>query len=541
MTHPKVTRLFVVVFIVFSLSTYAGQITWQTTRAGSNGGSCQLESNKIKLTVSPFHVDVEEEAVIATRGSVNWGDPNTLEIVGEFTLTKGTAFRSLLLWNGQRILKAKLKERNAADSAYQQVVDREIPRDPALVEMTGDNTYRFRIYPVGINGSRKIRVLYSVPYQVYNEGPQFRITTVFTAGADQTPTQIPVEIRNSAQTKGNYILSYGSIRKTVDFGATYQIPFGNLVQVQSYWNGWYYNQQTAVQPLILTPDTVTTSMAYTTKVDSGRAAGNYATIFASRPDSITAAINELYPDGAPDNLSLEAKVIAGDNAYITDFNGQSFLGIYLKSTTSWDGTVTWKLFNEKGKEIYRCRQTYTPLTDTLTKRMLPLVWGAKYSLAENLGNLGALYGFVDRQMSLLALESDTLAKADADKYALMGVPPLKPEEIIIRQANMPSIPNEIVFFEFGSGVMRTMKANVASFKLTLLPNRRVALKFPECKSGSVSAKLFDIRGKLVASWDNVRVNGNAAELQLPQAAKGCLILRVTNGNAVMQEKLTVAQ
>jgi hypothetical protein len=539
MTHPKAARLFVVVFFVFSISSYANQIFWQTTRSGSSSGDCQLESNKIKLTVSPFYVDVEEEAVISARGSVNWGDPATLEIVGEFSLTKGTALRSLLLWNGQRLLKAKLKERTAADSAYQQVVDREIPRDPALVEVTGDNTYRFRIYPVGINGSRKIRVLYSVPYQVYNDGPQFRIATVFTAGAAQAPTQVPVEIRRSAQSTGTYILTDGEVKKTVDFGATYQIPYGDLAE-QAYSSWPYYTSGWQCKPLIIAPDTVTSSMAYTTTLDSGKAAGHYATVFASLPDSVAAAINELYPEGVTEKISIEAKVVAGDDAYITDFNDKAFLGIYLKSTTAWDSSVTWKIFNAKGKEIYRCRQVYAPLADSLTKRMLPLVWGAKYSLAEGLGNLGALYGFTDRQMSLLALESDTLSKADADKYALSGIPPLKPEEIVIRQANIPSAPDEIVFFEFGSGVTRVAKTTDASFKIVLLANRMVSLRFADCKAGTISARLFDIAGRVICSWNTIRVSGNTAELQLPQKARGCMILRVFTGGTVLQEKMTVA-
>ncbi|MBD3317261.1 MAG: hypothetical protein GF344_15855 [Chitinivibrionales bacterium] len=105
--------------------------------------------------------------MIATRGNVWSGDQSTLEIFGEFEMSPGTAIRSMLLWQGNTILKAKLKDRTAADSAYEEVVDRRrtqiVPRDPALIESLGGNRYRFKIYPVALARSRKIRILYTVP------------------------------------------------------------------------------------------------------------------------------------------------------------------------------------------------------------------------------------------------------------------------------------------------------------------------------------------------------------------------------------------
>ena len=539
MKQQTVARCFAVVFFVFSLSTYASQILWQTTRAGSSSGACQLESNKITLTVNPFSVDVEEEAVIAARGTVGWGDPATLEIVGECTLTKGTALRSMLLWNGQKILKAKLKDRKSADSAYQNIVNRDVPRDPALIEYLGDNTYRFRIYPVSIDGARKIRILYSVPYQVVNSGPQFCITSAFTAGADQTPTQVPIEIRRATQTTGSYILTYGDVKKTVQFGATYQVPFSALA-TQTYNYNYYYSYSSGWQSKSLTiaPDSQATAMAYAATLDSGKTAGHYAAVFAALPDTVSAAVQELQP---LERASVEAKVVVGSDAYITDFNDKPFLCAYLKSAGAWDGVVYWAVYNSKGKQVMQYRQACKPQTDAPTTAALPLMWGAKYSLVEGLGDLGALFGFVDHQMSLLALESDTLSRTEADKWAQSGVPVLNPQEIVVKQANMPSAPGEIVFFDFGTGVTSRVKNTGASLKIVVMANRTVSLRFANCKAGAISAKLYDIGGRLLGSWQNVRVSGATAELQLPPQARGCMILRVFAGGMLMQKKFTVAQ
>lgn len=192
---------------------------WQTTRNGwTSSGVCQLKSNKISVEVHPYYADVVEEAEITATGDVWSGDPNSLEITGSFTLSSGTALRSMLLWNGTKILKAKLRLRADADSLYEDVVNREVVRDPALIEYTGNNTYRFKIFPVAINESRKIRIMYTAPLQMTNEDPRFFISPAFTLGTQSTPSQIPVEITRSDCLFEKCILQHGTVRKTVQFG-----------------------------------------------------------------------------------------------------------------------------------------------------------------------------------------------------------------------------------------------------------------------------------------------------------------------------------
>lgn len=518
----------------------ANTVTWQTTRGGSNSGYCQLESNKLSLTVTPCYVDVVEEAVIGTMGSISWGDPSTLEIVGQFTLSKGTALRSMLLWNGNQILKAKLLDRKSADSAYQNVVNREIPRDPAIIDYLGNDTYRYRIFPVAINASRKIRILYTVPFHLSSKGPAFAIKTAFTAGANMTPTQVPVEMDKASPAGGNYMLSYGTVNKTIQFGSTYIIPYSDLAYNMNYY-GYYYYDNWTMNPLLITPDTSSRIVAYTAKIDAGKAAGNYTAVYATPPNAVLAAVRELSNSGAP---TFEARVVIGTEAYITDFNNKNYLGVYLKSATPWDSTIYWTVYNASGKIALSHSQKCSPQSDSLTRSVLPLIWGAKYSLVEGTGNLGALYGFVDRKMSLLALEKDTLCAAEALLYALKGVPVLKQSEIVINPADVPAAPVENIIFEYSSGVVKSIKENILSFVLSL-KGRILSITFRSFKNGAVRVALYDLAGKQLASWNDLRVSGNTLTLELSRAsignARGCMVVRVYSGSEMFQKKLVMAQ
>ena len=512
------------------------------------GEPCQLSSNIVKITVNPFHLDVEEEAVITAVYNDTWqswyGDQNALEISGYFTLSKGSSVRSMLLWSGSKILKAKLRDRTMADSAYEATVDRtrpQYPHDPALIEYLGNNSYHFRIYPVAINNSRKIRILYSVPFLMSVDGPRFQLITAFTSGTMQAPSQIPIEFKLAAGTSGNYILSYGNIKKTIQFNATYQIPTSSfLVPIYDY-NYYGYSQTISsysMQPLIITPDTNFSAMAYTATISSGKNAGNYTAVFATPPDTIIAALNEL-PSGEP--ASVEAKIVVGETAYITDFNQQGFFGVYLKSTALWDSTVVWNVYDSKGKIAFQCRKAYKPQSDSLINAMLPFVWGAKYTLAEGNDNLGALFGFVDRRMSLLALERDSLSASEAAKWTNSGVPPLLPEEIIVKTSQLPSTPDENAIFEIGSGVISVYKNLAASFTVLFKANRMFSIRFNQLKTGQIKIALFDMAGRTIETWNNVQITGGTVELRLPQKAMGCMILRVTAGSQVVQKRITVVR
>ena len=166
--------LFFGLFLVgLAITDSPAQVLWQTTATSINGynsGSCTLSDGTLRVKIFPSYLDVEEDVTIATGGTVTSGnDPNSLEIVATFSLPAGATIIGALLWDGTDILKANLLDRATADSIYEDYVNRNStppparPRDPMIIELTGTNTYRLRVYPVELNRSRHFRLRYQLP------------------------------------------------------------------------------------------------------------------------------------------------------------------------------------------------------------------------------------------------------------------------------------------------------------------------------------------------------------------------------------------
>ncbi len=503
--------------------------TWQTTRDGRSSGECRLETNRIRATLHKFHVDVEEEAVIRTLGDVRWGDAGTLEITGRFTLAPGTTVRSMLLWNGDQILKAKLKDRDAADSAYESVVNRIQVRDPALIELVGPNTYEFKIYPVAINQTRKIRILYSVPLKGCSDGPRVHIQTAFTIGPREIPTQVPFEfLRGDAIADCRYLLRHGTTRRPLHFGATYMLPTKDF-----YAQRYSYLARTP-QYLEIIPDTSSWNRAYTYSVNSGRAAGNYAAIFTTVPDTLRG----LLETGWYGNATLETRIATSEKAYISTLAGTGCMAVYLKSAGQWDRNVYWSLYDSEGNIICELTQSLIPDTTSLALDKLPLVWAGKYCLDEAKGSLGALFGFVDSRMSLLALESDRLSPEEAERWRENGVPPLEPDEIVVNPWLIPPTPTEDVIFET-TDVLANAADATRVMRVELLADGHLMLRFDNAGVQCVKVTVLDLRGRVVGAWNEVRVVGGRAHLSLPAGLRGTYLVRAVAGSHHLEQRLVI--
>ncbi len=520
----------VVVFTCFGLSF--STTNWQTTRNGSSSGLCGLTTNKITITVHTYYADIVEEAEISTFGDVWSGDSKSLEITGTFKLSEGTALRSLLLWNDNKILKGKLLLRADADSAYEDVVNRVVVRDPALIQYIGKDQYQFKIFPVEINNSRKIRILYTVPLQMSTEGPQFNITTAFTSGTNQAPTHIPVEIFNSSVKSDNFIIQHGTIKKTVQFGATYSIP---LIDFQEYTQD-YYNSYRAgnSKPIIIRPIVNSWNIAYQKQIDSSDLGGCYAAIFTSLPDTIQSFIDEEKLN--VNNINIEAKILAGNNIYLSEMPNKRYFGAYIKSITPWDSTIIWTCYNNStGKKIVEFKQNIICSSDSVENSMVPFIWSAKYSLKECSGALGALFGFVDSKMSLLALEKDTLAKSVAFQYLDSGVPVLNQDEIVIKPSKKPIPPKESAIFEYETGVINQM--TISKYFQIAFANNVIQLQFTNQFDGIFKGIIVDASGRVVYKFTNFNKNSSSFSFQLPRGLKGLYLVKIQAGKECLQKKI----
>ncbi|NLD94401.1 MAG: hypothetical protein GX639_17230 [Fibrobacter sp.] len=523
----------IVSVLALTLSVNA-QTRWQTTHQGSSSGNCQLSSSKLSVTLHPHYADVIEEAEITTLGSVWSGDPKTLEITGTFTLSQGSAIRSMLLWNGNTILKAKLLLRADADSAYEDVVERDkiqfVSRDPAIIHYLGNDQYQFKIYPVDINQSRKIRILYTVPLQIENGQPKFQINTAFTNNISEFPSQIPFEVFQSDSSVSNCILQHGSVRKSVVYNATYNIPITDF-------RGQYYDHSTNTYRLngvILSPVLKEKSFWIQSKIDTGVTKGNYYSIIATQPDTLNKMIEEKAYQGK--SLNFEAKITIGDKSYISSTQKNSTICTFIKTDAVWDSIITWNCYeNASGLRLFTYDQKFGQTVDSACCPTLPLLWASRYSLKEKKTPLGGLYGFVDSKMSLLALEDDTLSKALYPTYQNQGIPLLNANEIVINPSKRPTAPQESIIFEIGTAV-KNKHAILPQFNMTIV-NNMLKIQFEKTFSGVFSVVLVDARGRTVQKFDNIQMKNLSAELKLKQGLKGTFFVRIVTGKDRISKQL----
>lgn len=515
--------LSIMMILLFNAFVYSSPTLWQTTHLNGafshTRGDCKLESSNIKITVHPLYIDVEEEAVISTFGNIwNGADSLTLEIAGTFFLSPGSVIRSMLLWNGDKILKAKLKDRTAADSAYEKVVQRDeavyVPRDPALIEYLGDNQYLFKIYPVAINKSRRIRILYSVPLTCSDDKVIFKVRTAFHKGTDRYLKSIPVEFVKSPSSTGNYKTVSNSGLKPIQFGLTYLFPINEL--------------RSDIDILI---DSMKWCHAYSYKIDSGSASGYYSATIASMPDTL----NKLITESAIYRYNFESVISIGGKKYVTTLPSTGVFNIFTKSTLPWDGIISWFLYDQDGNTIIKYDQKMEIDTTLPECQMIPLLWGAKYSLVEKSGNLGGLYGFVDNRMSLLALERDTVSASIAAQFAESGVPQLLPDEIIVDPLKIEPSPKENIIIQY-TGIM-VKPAHLERYMLRLLSDHNLLVLLGEKANKSIKLEVYDLSGKLVYSLKNINAKGKSVKVKIPNNLKGAFIVKLISGSHSQQHRI----
>jgi hypothetical protein len=486
------------------------------------------------MTVHALHVDIEEEAEIMTLGNVWWGDSKTLEIVNEFSVAPGTSIRSMLLWNGNAILKAKLKLKADADEQYENVVDRQqvqqAPRDPALIEYIGKDSYRCRIYPVASGNSRKIRILYTVPLRIVDNVPCFEIGTIFTTGASENPGQIPVYIVKAPDAFEKYIMKSNASQKTITFGSVYMINYADLVNYDQY--SW---SNPTSSKLIIIPDKTHWNSAWSSHVPTGAAKGYFTAIVTSVPEAVTELMAEQVNESL---ISLQAGITIGKKNYLADISTGSYWSVFCKSDTIWDGVVNWTAYGDTGSEVFTYKQSIPAKSTSLMDSSLPLIWGAKYTLDEGNGNTGALFGFIDPSMSLLALENDTLSKDAAGMVSEDGVPVLFPEEIIINSAKLPATPKESVIFDFNTSVIETLLAHT-NFEAVLTKEGVLQLSLPEGLERSIAVRLLDLNGRVTHNWKNIECSGAHSTTRLPGTLHGAYVIQIRIGSHTLQKKIVV--
>jgi hypothetical protein len=215
------TRHYLSIFAAIMASTTFGQVSWQTTHTtdgGYNTGECDLTRATLRVKVFPAYLDVEEDAEIAPMGQVDANnDAKTLEITGNFSLPPGATITGALLWDGTRILNGKLLDRAIADSVYESMIERNSkppvrPRDPLILESTGKDSYRFRIYPAQPGSARHLRLRYQLAPTIGAEGLEISLKAAIAPLFPGSTLQIPVNLESGGEVSKLILSESGDVR-----------------------------------------------------------------------------------------------------------------------------------------------------------------------------------------------------------------------------------------------------------------------------------------------------------------------------------------
>lgn len=514
-------------------------IGWRTTHGAQEQGSVKLSHSSIRVKVTPAYLDVEEEAEITAMGGLlGGGDPNSLEIFGEFDLVPGSTVVGMLLWNGDILLKARLKGRALVNEQYEKVVDRDKlppprPRDPALIESLGDNRYRILIYPVASGKTRRVRIRYHIPAQMAPSGVMLRLASIFPRQIAENPGRIQVKWERGAGEEG-YVLYTAGRAQALALPSTFLIG--------------------SAEDVFITQAAPPKALAVMTSFSQGNYAGHYAALYFAVPDKI---LNYPSLTSTPD-YSVTAVIRNGTDRYALDVACTNAGGLrceplefHGKAVSGWNPEVEWKLYNGAGRELASAVSVPKEFTRPWDSTQVALWAGSALPFAEiRERNLGIKYGFVDASVSLLALEEDLLPAPLVPLYALAGVPRLTPSDIFPPDTNAvfvpvpvnpgnprpgnPGVPTATLrkLGPAGSGpVARLLHRGIPVLSLDL-----ARLAAPA--NGKVRVALIGLDGREAFTMElSVSADGGPAMLPLPALKDGFYFLKIEGKGVRWSEKI----
>lgn len=531
-------KILLILALAAPLAAWA-EIRWRTTHGVLEQGACKLLASTVRVKVTPAYLDVEEEAEVAAVGGVlGGGDANSLEIFGDFDMVPGSTLVGMLLWNGDILLKARLKGTALAREDYEKVVDRDKappvrPRDPALIEALGNDRYRLAIYPVASGKFRRIRIRYHIPVQMAPSGAMLRLRTVFPVQVPDNPGRITVKWERAGGEDG--------ILLHVD-GKAQALPLPTTTLLASTGD------------VFLTEAQPPKALAAMTSFSEGNYKGQYASLYFLTPDKIA-----NYPVLAtgPKDFSVAAVVRSGAERYALDLNCSWVGGLrcdplefHGKAAAGWSPEVEWKLYNAAGRELTSVTVAPKEFIRPEDSCQVALWAGSSLPFAEVRERwLGFKYGFVDMTASLLALEQDLLPASLVPVYANSGVPRLTQADILAPDTNdvfvpvpVPGNPGNIgnpvptavrKLERSGSGPV----ARLVSRGMPLLSLDLARIAAP--RDGSVRVTLYGLDGaEAFTAEARVSSDGGPALLRLPAGLKsGFYFLKVEGRGFRWSEKI----
>ncbi len=516
------------------------ELFWKTTHGTNGQGEVRIQSNKIKVHVHPAYLDVEEEVEIQTLGTTPaGGDANSLEIFGTFQLPEGAAIIGMLLWNGNDLLKARLKDRSVARQQYEQIVDRDapppvVPIDPALIEALGNDRYGISIYPVRQGFARKVRLRYHVPTALSAHGVGMPFFTAFSRAVGGNKNAVTETTFMGSDTTRFMLSTPGGAGNPLSLPSTYLF--------------------TSAQELLIKNVSAQKGLAATTHFSSGPFGGQYLKLMIPVPSMVRDALKTFVTAKTRPSITVVVKTGEErrniDMACLLDVHApQKCAGLEFKGKAAkpWSTTVDWVIAQGEQKLVHT--QTLVPVKSPADS-ILAILWAADAkSYAEKAeSQKGTRYGFVDAASSLLALEEDVMSLADKKRYWETGVPRLAENEIFKTDPETGFIFNAPWFNPNPNLIVTSVGLQEGTPALTarlINGGQGLRLTLPQdafgagASSQAVTLVLYGMDGRIVGSWTINPSLGGDLELALPGLKPGLYMLKLEGVGIRMTRSLRI--
>ncbi len=134
------------------------------TTANESIGSLihKVDGRDVPLTVGYHHVTVDIRDQIARttieESFVNRTDA-VLEGVFHFPLPQDASISGFGMWIGNELVEADVVEKQRAREIYEEILREK--RDPGLLEWTGGNIFKARVYPIPARSEKRIKITYT--------------------------------------------------------------------------------------------------------------------------------------------------------------------------------------------------------------------------------------------------------------------------------------------------------------------------------------------------------------------------------------------
>lgn len=399
-----------------------GAFSSRSTQGWQWTGPAEILEERMEITVHRDFLDVEHELVLSARGA--WGPQqhaDKLEILGNITLERGASVVGILVWYKHLLLKGKLKPRVEARKQYEEVVERNVtvpppPRDPVLLEKgRGEDAYDISIFPVEWGKSRRIRLRYLIPARDGRLPYPHAFSSLSTA-----------VVKPGQGTAGFRIQSDEQLSEAADVAVRLQAPAYRLHAQQSW------PPEEGLLPRFLVPQEKAAKGSrvlvgsFTGHIFEGHMAHWFLEVpsdllkgaeYDARTDRILATLGS-----APDTCVLELPGPSEQGP------GGGSLRIYHRDSLT--ARIRWTL--RRGGQTIRSLDETAALERAQDGIQYARSFGGLpfYPMASTMPpSLGLALGFIDRRYSLVALEQDALAPADAAGFAAEGVPTLGPSDL----------------------------------------------------------------------------------------------------------------